>query len=203
MRKLLKGWRMILDPIDSQALAPAIDKAVQAGIPVICFEADSPDSIRLSHIGTVHYQAGALMGEVVEKLLQGRGMLLVEGGQLRSDNDKQRLEGFLQYIRKRTDMKVVDIRHHDGSSEQALADLEAMIDAHPHFDALVSMDWIAGSTSVLVWKAKGLNRDSITFGMTPKIQEAIRNGQISSVVSQNEQDSGRLLVESLWNAYRK
>lgn len=37
----------------------------------------------------------------------------------------------------------------------ALANLEAMIDDHPHFDAFVALDFMAGAASILVWKAMG------------------------------------------------
>ncbi|CAH0120858.1 hypothetical protein PAE9249_03382 [Paenibacillus sp. CECT 9249] len=192
-----------IDPIDSRALVPVINKAVEAGIPVICFEADSPDSKRLSYIGTDHFQAGTAMGGVIERLLKGRGMLLVQTGLAGMEIQQARLEGLLLYLEKHTDIQVMEVRYHEGSSEQALADMEAMIDDHPHFDALVSMDIISGSTSVLVWKAKGLNRDAVAFGLTPEIKEAVHNGQIASVISQNEQDWEHLLIEPLLKATQK
>jgi ABC-type sugar transport system substrate-binding protein len=54
--------------------------------------------------------------------------------------------------------------------------------------------------SILVWKAKGLSRYALTFGMMPEIEKAIRNGQITSAVSQNEREWGLRIVESLYQA---
>lgn len=189
-----------IDPVDADALSPVINKAIQAGIPVICFESDSPQSNRLAFIGTDNIQAGAAMGKVIDDLLNGRGMILVETGMTKMKSLSERLEGMLNYINTQTDIQVLEVRYNEGHDAQALSDLEEMIDAHPHFDAFVALDFISSSTSVLVWKAKGLNRYAITYGMMPEIKEAILNGQITSTVSQNEQQWGSRIVGLLYEA---
>jgi ribose transport system substrate-binding protein len=189
-----------ISPIDADALAPIIDKAVEAGIPVVCFESDSPSSRRLAFIGPSYEESGKRMGEVVQQLLKGRGMILVENGSPDVAAQFERLQGMLNYLDQYTEIQVLDVRHNHGSRDRAMTDLEIMIDEHPHFDALVTLDVISSSTSILVWKAKGLNRDAVAFGMMPDVQEALRNGQITAVVSQNEQDWGKRIVESLVDA---
>jgi len=186
-----------IDAVDSEALVPVINKAVNAGIPVICFESDSPNSERLSFIGTDNYEAGALMGEVLGGLLNKKGMVLVETGMLKMSSLMERLEGMLHYINEETEIQVLEVRYNEGSEALAMTDLEEMIDAHPHFDAFIALDLISGSTSVLVWKAKGLSRYALTFGMMPEIKEAINNGQITSAVSQNEHEWGQRIVDML------
>lgn len=189
-----------ISPIHSEALAPIIDKAADTGIPVICFESDAPDSRRLSYIGTDNIRAGERMGEAIDGLLKGRGMILVSTGFSDSLHLRERLEGFLGYIHRETDIDVLEVRYHQGVPEQALTDLEGMIDEHPHFDAFVALDFVSGSASVLVWKAMGLNRYALTFGMMPEISEAVRNGQITMAISLQEQRWGALIVEQLLKA---
>ncbi|WEK54208.1 MAG: substrate-binding domain-containing protein [Candidatus Cohnella colombiensis] len=190
-----------IDPIDSVALTPYINKAINAGIPVICFESDSPASHRLSFIGADNLQSGTRMGEAINQLLKGRGMVLVETGMERVESLSERLEGFLNYINNKTDIDVLEVRYNEGNKERALLQLEQMIDDHPHFDAFVALDFISGSGSVLVWKAKGLNRYALTLGMMPELKEAIRNGQITIALSQNEGLWGELIVKYLLQAH--
>lgn len=189
-----------ISPIHSEALAPVIDKAVEAGIPVICFESDAPASRRLAYIGTDNIQAGETMGHAISQLLKGRGMILVSTGFSDSMHLRERLEGMLAYIHRETKIDVLEVRYHQGIPEQALLDLEGMIDDHPHFDAFVALDIVSGATSILVWKAMGLNRYALTFGLMPEIEEAIRNGQITMAVSQDEQRWGELIVSQLLKA---
>jgi ribose transport system substrate-binding protein len=189
-----------VDPVDATAMKPVIDKAVSSGIPVICFESDSPDSRRLSFIGSDNRKAGLRMGEVLNKLLHGTGMVLVETGMNGMSSHRERLGGMLDYLKAETHIQVLEVRDNEGSEAAALADLEAMIEDHPHFDAFIALDLISGSTSVLVWKAMGLKRHALTFGMIPEFEDAIRNGQITAAVSSNERTWGQRIVERLLQA---
>lgn len=189
-----------ISPIHSDALAPLIDKAVEAGIPVICFESDAPASRRLAYIGTDNIEAGERMGQAIDRLLKGRGMVLVATGFSDSMHLRERLAGLLDYIHRETKIDVLEVRYHQGIPEQALLDLEGMIDDHPHFDAFVALDHVSAAASILVWKAMGLNRYALTFGLMPEIEEAIRNGQITMAVSQEEYRWGEMIVELLLKA---
>ncbi|WP_123039651.1 sugar ABC transporter substrate-binding protein [Cohnella candidum] len=189
-----------IDPVDSDALVPVINKAVENGIPVICFESDSPGSKRLGYVGTDQRQAGIRLGQLLDKQLQGRGMVLVETGMGRMQSLKLRLDGLLSYLNANTDIQVLEVRYNEGSDAKALSDLEQMIDEHPHFDAFASLDVVSGPQSVLVWKAQGLNRYSFTFGLTDEIREALSNGQITAAVSLNEAEMSRHLVQRLMDA---
>ena len=48
-----------IGPCDSEALTPYIDQAVEAGIPVLCFDTDAPNSKRVGYVGTDNYQRAA------------------------------------------------------------------------------------------------------------------------------------------------
>ncbi|CAH1192824.1 hypothetical protein PAECIP111891_00447 [Paenibacillus allorhizoplanae] len=186
-----------IDPIDPVALVPIINKATQAGIPVICFESDAPDSKRYSFIGSDPLQEGTLMGQMVDRYLKGRGMIMIEGSMTGSFQIRQRLQGLEQYLKQKTEIQVLEKKYHNGDTEKAISDLETMINEHPHFDALVPLDIISSSNAILVWKSQGLKRYAITFGMTPDVKEALLNGQINAVISENEHLWGDKIIEQL------
>lgn len=189
-----------ISPIDPVLLAPIVNKAVQQGIPVICFESDIPDSRRLSYIGTDSYKEGQLMGEMIDKQLKGKGMIMVQGGLESSVRENSRLNGMLEFLKANTKVQILDVRYHNGRSDLALEDLERMIDDHPHFDALVTLDIISSSTSILVWKAQGLKRIAFSYGLTPEVREALINGQIHAVISEHEELLGDRIMTSLVQA---
>ncbi|MGO4269764.1 sugar ABC transporter substrate-binding protein [Paenibacillus sp. TAF58] len=191
-----------IDPIDPVALIPLINKAAQAGIPVICFESDVPGSNRYSFIGSDPLKEGTLMGQIIDRNLKGRGMIMIEGSLSKSPQISLRLEGLLQYLKQQTEIQVLETRYHDGDNEKAISDLEVMINEHPHFDALVPMDIVSSSNAILVWKSQGLKRYAITFGMTPDVKEALLNGQINSVISEHEHLWGDNIIEQLLKASR-
>ncbi|KGE17413.1 sugar ABC transporter substrate-binding protein [Paenibacillus wynnii] len=189
-----------IDPVDAKALIPVINKAVASGIPVVCFESDAPGSNRLSFIGADNYETGVTMGKAVSRLLKGRGMILVEAGMSQMYGLSQRLDGLLHYLDTETTIDVLEVRFNEGSETRATTELEEMIDAHPHFNAFIGLDFVSGSTSTLIWKAKGLKRYALTLGMTPTVKEALRNGQLTSVISQNEDHWGESIIYTLLQA---
>lgn len=186
-----------IDPVDSEALINVINKAVAQGIPVVCFESDSPNSDRQSFIGADNYKTGVVIGQTVEALLGGKGMVLVQSGMTQMLGLNQRLQGFQDYVTEHTDIDVLEIRHNDGSEGNAIEKLEQMIADHPHFSALINLDFVSSSSSVLVWKAKGLNRYNVALGLTPYVNQSIENGQITRIISQNEQNWGQAIVNTL------
>jgi len=191
-----------IDPVDRSALNPVIDKAVSAGIPVICFESDAPGSKRLSYIGSDNEEAGKRMGQLLSGLLEGKGMVMMETGMAEMTSMSERLRGLLDYLNDSTEIQVLEVRYNEGKETAALSHLEEMIESHPHFDAFVALDVMSGSASVHVWKASGLNRYALAFGLMPEIQQAMDNGQITAVVSQHEQLWGERIVGRLLDASR-
>ncbi|MDR6881323.1 sugar ABC transporter substrate-binding protein [Bacillus sp. 3255] len=191
-----------IDPIDPDALIPAINKAADAGIPVVCFETDAPASRRSAYIGPDHYKSGAYMGEIVNKLMKGKGMVLVESGMADVSSQKNRLTGMLDYLSRHTEIQVLEVGYNEGSSDKALKDMERMIDDHPHFDTLITLDILSSTASILLWKAKGLKRNVVSIGMMPNVKEALINGQMTSVISQDEQVWGDDIIGQLLHTVR-
>ena len=83
---------ILVSAADPGLMRDAIDSAVAAGIPVITIDADSPQSKRLTFIGTNNYQVGETGGELLAKELKGKGTVVFYSmpGQANLD---ERLEG--------------------------------------------------------------------------------------------------------------
>src|ERR1022692_3226605 len=60
----LKPSGILVSAADANLMAPDIDAAVDAGIPVITMDSDSPLSKRLTFIGTNNYAAGLMSGSI-------------------------------------------------------------------------------------------------------------------------------------------
>ncbi|WP_426451832.1 substrate-binding domain-containing protein [Paenibacillus sp. S-38] len=189
-----------IDPVDAETLSPYIDKAVEAGIPVVCFDSDAPLSRRAAFIGSDNTLAGQQMGALIDKMLKGRGMIFIGVGMESMLSQQQRLHGLLDYLHSRTGIQVLEIRANEGSEDLAVSQLEEMIEAHPHFDAFIGLDSVSGPASILVWKAMGLHQTAVTFDLMPKIIEGIKNGQVSAALSRQEHTWGRLIVKRLLEA---
>jgi ribose transport system substrate-binding protein len=62
---MVVGW-------DPSALIPAINSAIDAGVPVVCVDADVPKSKRYAFIGTDWFDLGVRQAEAMVKALNGK-----------------------------------------------------------------------------------------------------------------------------------
>jgi ribose transport system substrate-binding protein len=186
-----------ISPVDADALTPYIDRAAEAGIPVVCFDNDAPRSKRIAYLGIDNYEAGRSIAAYAADLLKGHGMILAETGRASFANVQERINGFRDALSLNPDIQLLELRTSGDTSDQAIANLESMIDAHPHFDAFVGLDSMAGSAAVMVWKAKGLYQYAFTWNSLPELLEGIKNGQLTATLSQHEEQWGGEMIAML------
>ncbi|MDH7570101.1 MAG: sugar-binding protein, partial [Armatimonadota bacterium] len=92
---------------EPQALKAAIDKAVDAGIPTITFDSDSPQSKRATFFGTDNYQGGLRAAELLAKEMGGKGTVALLTGVIGADNLEARIRGFKEGLKKYPGMRIV------------------------------------------------------------------------------------------------
>ena len=168
----------------ADSVAPAIDKAVEAGIPVVCADADAPSSKRYSFIGTGNYNAGSRGGEELAKLLGGRGevaLMYIPGW----DNLIQRVEGYKAALAKYPEIKVVKVGNDKGSQTEAEKECRAILQAFPNLAGFGCVAAVGGQGAAVAVKQAGkagrvrivaMDRDEATLQF---IQEGVIDASIA------------------------
>ncbi|HEX8235432.1 MAG TPA: substrate-binding domain-containing protein [Abditibacteriaceae bacterium] len=77
-----------------------IDKAAAAGIPVITFDSDSPDSKRVAYYGVDDTKLGQRLGEDIARLLNGKGRVAILSGVQGALNLQRRDAGVRAALKK-------------------------------------------------------------------------------------------------------
>jgi len=190
-----------IGPTESTALTPLINRAMDQGIKVVCFDTDAPQSKRLGYIGTNQDNFGLHMGEVLGTTLNGRGKVLVSMGVPTQLNLQQRLAGVKKVVsEKYPGISFIDEQTGEGDPNKTLANIETMVNAHPDFDALIGIDAAAGPATAIVWKAKGLKKPTIVADDTDDIIQGVKEGHITYTIAQNQYIWGKTIVEELKDA---
>src|SRR5690606_13361375 len=79
---------------NADTVTPAIDKAVEAGITVMCFDSDAPSSKRQYFYGTDDRSLGQrLVQEMVTALGESGGTVALNGGNQSAPNLQNRIAG--------------------------------------------------------------------------------------------------------------
>jgi len=63
---------ILIAPGNPDTLKPYINKAIDAGIPVICVDTDAPDSKRLAYYGTSNYAAGCMGARILANAIHAK-----------------------------------------------------------------------------------------------------------------------------------
>lgn len=78
---------------EAQVLTGAINDAVDAGVPVVTFDSDAPDSKRMAYFGIDDVEAGRAVMRELGKAMGGTGTVAILGGKETAPNLRQRIEG--------------------------------------------------------------------------------------------------------------
>jgi ribose transport system substrate-binding protein len=125
---------IVISANDPDALVPAINRAVDAGIPVITWDADAPDSKRLTNVAIDQFGAGARAGELLVAAVP-KGKVAVLTGTPGALNLEQRLAGFRSVVDQNPDLEIVAIDPNFDDVQKAVEIVEQRINATPDLDA--------------------------------------------------------------------
>jgi ribose transport system substrate-binding protein len=113
------------------ALKPSIDRAVEAGTPVLTWGADSPDSKRFALLGIDQAAAGKQAGEMLAKNLPNGGKIAILTGTPGSLDIEQRVKGFMEGIASNPKIEVVATDPNYDDVQKAVQLVEQRINATP------------------------------------------------------------------------
>lgn len=116
---------------EPNALKPAIDKAVAAGIPVITFDSDSPESRRLTYYGINDVECGKMLGQQLARETGAKGDVVMLTGMLGAFNLEERMKGVRAALASRKRMKIVQTVACDDDIAKAVSLIETTQRARP------------------------------------------------------------------------
>jgi ribose transport system substrate-binding protein len=122
---------------DADALKESIDKAMDAGIPVVTFDSDSPKSKRIAYYGTANKPSGKMMAEYLVKRMGPKGKIGILMGTPGAPNLEERKEGILEYLKDYPDITVVATEYCYDDVNKGVSMMETAMQAHPEMTGWV------------------------------------------------------------------
>src|SRR5712664_3144537 len=162
-----------------------IDKAVAQGIPIICVDADVPNSKRLLYIGTDNFKAGRESLRRMEALVPGRGNIVVITipGQRNIDD---RVAGVADALKNFPTLKLTKILDDQGDARRAFDQVSELIQKKEKLDGIICLEATGGSGA-----AEALHRFNmegklpiVAFDNDPETLDWIDRGVITATITQ-------------------
>lgn len=125
---------VILNPVDSSSVAPAIQSSLDSGVPLITVNRPSNEEGAVSHVGEDNKLMGQLVGEEAVKLLGGKGnasgTIIEFMGGAGNNNTILRSEGFHTAF-EGEDVEIIQSSYCDFNRAKATEAAQDLFQAHP------------------------------------------------------------------------
>jgi ribose transport system substrate-binding protein len=136
------------------AIAQAINKAVEAGIPTVVYDSDIPNANHHAFLGTDWYEIGRMQGEEMVRLINGRGKVAYMGI-LGMSNMEEGFRGMLDVFKNYPEIVVVGKYDDKANVELAARITSDILAAHPDLAGLCGFDSNSGPGMALAVREFG------------------------------------------------
>ncbi len=187
-------------PVHATALNDLIDQHTLRGTPVITFHGDAPGSRRAAFVRPDLHQAGVLAGEVLAKMIQGRGRVLSFPGSLDEFHLARRYQGFRDALARYSGhIQEASWCREPGSSALITPRLrQASGKVEGYYVGNQDLARIAAMLEEL-----GLRVPCVGFSNTEQIRPYLERGVISAVIDENRYRLGYFAVQKAYEAVLK
>ncbi len=171
------------------ALNSSIDAAVQAGVPVISFDSDSPASARLTFVGTDNRKVGYLAGTTMAEWLGGQGdvgVVTIPD----ADHLVERWHGFEDAMRQLAPQTTVHVVFEEGAAPDYVKrrqNCSRMLQAHPGIRGIFVTHDGAGAVAAQAVEELGLQGkvQILAFDFDAPVIKLVETEKIRATIGQD------------------
>ena len=197
---------IVLAPLDDTALRTPVMDAIRGGIPVVIFDSDLKGDRHASFVATDNIEGGRKAGDHLAALLNGNGRVAMLRYAEGSASTMNREQGFLEAIARHDGITVVSANQYGGATtETAYRASENLLAPLKQPDGALALDGLfCPNESTTFGMLRALQEAGLAgkvrfvgFDSSPKLVEALENGQLHGLVLQNPVNMGYLAVKTL------
>jgi ribose transport system substrate-binding protein len=191
---------VVLTPLDSKALVPAVERLFRKRIPCVVIDSGVDTDKYVSFIATDNYQGGVIAARRMGDILNRRGKIVVVKYTPGSASTTKRENGFIDTIRTEyPQIRIVDSRYAGDTVETALEITEDLLTRNPDIDGLYapcSPPTIGAMRALESHELAGKVK-VVGFDVEKPMLDGLKTGIIDSFVVQNPYKMGYEGVKTL------
>jgi len=182
---------------DPDALQPALEKAMAAGIKVISLDSAVNAKSRLVHVNQADPNAiGRIEIETIAKMIGGKGEIAILSATSQATNQNSWIEVMKKTLEdsKYKDIKLVKVAYGDDLRDKSVSETEALLKTYPNLKGIVAPSTVAVAAAAKVITDKGLKgKVQLTgLGLPSEMADYITSGVSTAVHLWNPIDVGYL-----------
>jgi ribose transport system substrate-binding protein len=189
---------IIVCPVDSKGIGPAIEKANAAKIPVFTADIAAQGGKVISHVASDNVAGGKLAAQYIAKAIGDKGDVgLVAERDVQSTIDRE--AGFTRELSTHANIKLVSVIDGSGTRDKSLKAADDMLQAHPNLAAVFAIN----DESALGVLASAQSRHKsklvvVGYDAAPEAQKAISGGTpLRADVAQQPKEIGKKTIAAI------
>lgn len=188
-----------LDPVDYDGSKAVIEEIQAQGIPVILFDAPSPEGSDLTSVGNDFKEQATIAADKLAELIGEKGKVAVMQGFPSAPNHAERYQAHLDALKKYPNIEVVDGGIDNDSVEEAQSQAAAVLAANPDLKGYLNCD-ASGSGLAAAVEEAGKKGDVtiVTMDNLIEILNYVKSGTISATSSTIPQMQGSMAILMMW-----
>ncbi|MER6114435.1 substrate-binding domain-containing protein [Streptomyces sp. NPDC001743] len=194
---------VIVNPVDSDAVGPAVRGANKADIPVIAADRGVNKADTAAFVASDNVEGGKLAAKALADELGGRGKIVVLQGTAGTSASRERGAGFAEGLAAYPGIKVVAKQPADFDRSKGLDVMTNMLQGHGDLDGVFAEndEMALGAAKALGAKA-GKDVAVVGFDGTPDGLKAVEDGTLFASVAQQPAELGKVAVQNAVKAAR-
>lgn len=189
---------------DPTALIDVINKAVDAGIPVMTWDSDAPKSKRFTYLGVNNYEGGKAAADLLVRTMGSKGKVAVLTGVPGAFNLEERIRGFQDGLKDYPDIQIVKTVYCNDDINLGVQVVEETMQAHPDLNGWFFVGlWplFAEKGSMPLWEqaAKEKRVKTVAFDTLPVELEYMKAGMLQGLVGQKYWGWGYDTIQMLYD----
>jgi len=183
---------------EANTVTPSIDKAVEKGAAVMCFDSDAPNSKRFAYYGTDDKSCGERTVDVLAKAMGEKGTIAILGGNQSAPNLQNRVAGAQEALKKYPNMKLNEpgVFYHVETPEKAAEAVQNAQNANPGIQGWAMIGgWPLFTANALKWPAGSIK--VVAVDALPAQLGYVKDGYVEALLAQDCYGWGMKSVEIL------
>jgi len=189
---------------DPTGCVDPINKAIEAGKPVMTWDADSPDSKRFTYLGVSNYDGGKAAADLLIKAMGEKGKVALLTGVPGALNLEERMRGFKDFVKDYPGIEIVSTVACYDDIEKGVTVVEETMTAHPDLTGWFFVGlWplFAEKGSMPLWEAaaKTGKLKTVAFDTLPVELDFMKEGYLQGLVGQKYWGWGYDTVQMIYD----
>ncbi len=197
---------IVLAPLDDSALVGPVSEAMRRKIPVVIIDSGLKGDDYVSFIATDNYKGGAMAGDRLAEVLQGKGKVVLLRYAEGHDSTAKREQGFLDAVAKHAGIQVVSSNQYGGADvEGYYKKAEAFLSNYKKPDGSLGIDGLFCPNESSTFAMLRVLQDNgwagkvrfVGFDASQNLVAGLRSGALDGLIVQDPLKMGYLGVKTM------